>query len=248
MRSPEPGDFPAALWLLLILPTIPVALGAVRLVRDVAHLERREQITAWVAYPGAVIIACLLLAGLSTGGIGDGRLVHVGPQMSTLALPLIGIVVVSTALVIAVLVSPLIPWSRSTLGSVRARVEAAERSEHDDAEKQGEGGERGRHDAVAERSALLARFARRNAPVQAAASAAEEDPEGADDEIDAWALPAAEASADGAAEEVARDDASAMGEAEGNAAGAEESTAGAEEPPATGSARRKSWLSRRTDR
>lgn len=288
---PEPGDFPAALWLLLILPTIPVALGAVRLVRDVAHLERREQITAWVAYPGAVIIACLLLAGLSTGGIGDGRLVHVGPQMSTLALPLIGIVVVSTALVIAVLVSPLIPWSRSTLGSVRARVEAAERSEHDDAEKQGEGGERGRHDAVAERSALLARFARRNAPVQAAASAdptgsgtansanessanessahennenestagsaaepepsgteADEDSEGADVEIDAWALPADEASADGAADEVALDDASDMGEVEEDTAGTEENTAGADDAPATDSARRKSWLSRRTDR
>ena len=32
-----------------------------------------------------LMIASLLLAGLSTGGIGDGRLVHLGPQMSTLA-------------------------------------------------------------------------------------------------------------------------------------------------------------------
>src|SRR5699024_1494423 len=124
---PGPADFPSAVWLLMILPMLPVGLGAVRLVRDVAHLERRERIIAWSAYPAAVVVVGLLLAGLSTGGIGDGRLVHLGPQMSTLALPLIGIVVVSTGLVLAVSATPLIPWSRRTLGSVRARVEAADR-------------------------------------------------------------------------------------------------------------------------
>lgn len=126
---PGPGDFPVATWALMLLPVIPVAFGAVRLVRDVEGLERRERITAWVAYPLAVIVAGLLLAGLSTGGIGDGRLVHLGPQMSTLALPLIGLVAATTALVLAVLATPLIPWSRSTFASLRERIETAERSE-----------------------------------------------------------------------------------------------------------------------
>lgn len=126
---PGPGEFPAVTWALLILPALPVALGALRLVRDTAAFERRDRITAWVAYPITVIVACLLLAGLSTGGIGDGRLVHLGPQMSTLALPLIGLVAISSGLVIAVFATPLIPWARATGQSLRERVEASERSE-----------------------------------------------------------------------------------------------------------------------
>lgn len=126
---PGPGDFPAVMWLLLLLPAVPIGLGTVRLVRDVADLERREQIIAWVAYPLTVIVACLLVAGLSTGGIGDSRLVHLGPQMSTLLLPLISVVVVSTAVVLAVLATPLVPWVRSTAGSLRERVETAESTE-----------------------------------------------------------------------------------------------------------------------
>ncbi|MGP9733403.1 cell division protein PerM [Brachybacterium sp. AOP42-C2-15] len=126
---PAPGSFPGWAWVLMILPAIPVALGAVRLVRDVAALERRDRITAWVAYPLVVIVALLLLAGLSTGGIGDGRLVHLGPQMSTLVLPLIGVVVLTTAVVLGVLATPLIPWTRDAFRSMRERVEAAERTE-----------------------------------------------------------------------------------------------------------------------
>ena len=168
---PGPGDFPSAVWLLMILPMLPVGLGAVRLVRDVAHLERRERIIAWSAYPAAVIVAGLLLAGLSTGGIGDGRLVHLGPQMSTLALPLIGIVVVSTGSVLAVLATQLVPWSRRTLGSVRDRVEAAERQEQGETDAAGAEGTGAGRDAAAERSALLERFARRNPPTMAASPA-----------------------------------------------------------------------------
>src|SRR5699024_3786524 len=158
-------------WLLMVLPMLPVGLGAVRLVRDVAHLERRERIIAWCAYPAAVVVAGLLLAGLSTGGIGDGRLVHLGPQMSTLALPLIGIVVVSTGSVLAVLATPLVPWSRRTLGSVRDRVEAAERQEQGETDAAGAEGTGAGRDAAAERSALLERFARRNPPTMAASPA-----------------------------------------------------------------------------
>lgn len=126
---PGPGPFPGWAWALMILPAIPVALGAVRLVRDVADLEQRDRIIAWVAYPVVVVVSLLLLAGLSTGGIGDGRLVHLGPQMSTLALPAIGIVVLTTALVLGVLATPLIPWTRDAYRSTRERIEAAERSE-----------------------------------------------------------------------------------------------------------------------
>ena len=132
---PAPGDCPAAAGTLLLVPVVPVALGAVRLVRDVEALPLRDRITAWAAYPLAVIVACLLLAGLSTGGIGDGRLGHLGPQMSTLALPLIGLVAVTTALVLGVLATPLIPWTRGAVASLRERVEAAERSERGETQR-----------------------------------------------------------------------------------------------------------------
>lgn len=139
---PAPGDFPAWTWALMIVPAIPVALGAVRLVSDVAALGRRDRITAWVAYPPAVIGAVLLLAGLSTGGIGDGRLVHLGPQISTLVGPLAAIVVATTALVLGLLATPLIPWTRSAVGSLRERVEAAEQKER------GQGAARGGRDGA----------------------------------------------------------------------------------------------------
>lgn len=131
---PGPGDFPEWTWALMVLPAVPVALGAVRLIRDLAEYERREQIIGWVGYPLAVVVVALLLAGLSTGGIGDGRLVHLGPQMNSLALPLIGVVALTTALVLGVLATPLIPWTRSTVASLRERVEAAERGERSEDE------------------------------------------------------------------------------------------------------------------
>lgn len=261
---PEPGDFPAALWLLMILPAIPVALGAVRLVRDVAALERRAQITAWIAYPVVVVLAGLLLAGLSTGGIGDGRLVHLGPQMSTLALPLIGVVVVSTGLVLLVLVTPLIPWTRRTVASLRTRVEAAEAEEHEGRDegptgRDGADGTRseGKHDAVAERSALMARFARRNAPVTPAASpgsasaasasaasasagtarspisASSSISAGSAAEVDLWSLPSGAPTSPAAASDEAdpdSDDAGTAGAASVEDAPAEEALA--EEAPA----------------
>lgn len=149
---PEPGDFPTALWLLMLLPAVPVGLGAVRLVREVSELGRRDRITAWITYPLAVFVTVLLLAGLSTGGIGDGRLVHLGPQMSTLALPLSAVVVAATGLVLIALVSPLVPWVRAQVAGLRARVEKAERGETEkaptgEAEKARDRGDRSAHSA-----------------------------------------------------------------------------------------------------
>ena len=126
---PDPGGFPAWTWALMLLPAIAVGLGASSLVRDVAELGRRERLTAWIAYPAAVIVAVLLLAGLTTGGIGDGRLVHLGPQMSTLALPLLGVVVLATGAVLAVRGTDLVPWTRRGIASLRQRVEEAESRE-----------------------------------------------------------------------------------------------------------------------
>lgn len=126
---PGPGDFPGGAWVLLALPVIPIALGAVRLVRDVEDLERRDRITAWIAYPAVVVIGVLLLAGLSTGGIGEGRLVHLGPQMGSLLLPLVGLVVLATGGVIGVLATPLLPWARTSVASLRQKVERAETQE-----------------------------------------------------------------------------------------------------------------------
>ncbi|MFC7375974.1 DUF6350 family protein [Brachybacterium sp. GCM10030268] len=126
---PGPGDFPGWMWALLVLPAIPVAAGAVNLVGNVADLELRDRVTAWIAYPASVILAVLLLAGLSTGGIGDGRLVHLGPQMDSLVLPLTGIVAVSTAVVLVVMATPLIDWSRALVAALREKVEGAEKAE-----------------------------------------------------------------------------------------------------------------------
>lgn len=126
---PGPGDFSGWFWLLLVVPAVPVVVGALRLVRDVEDLERRDRITAWIAYPVAVTVGVLLLAGLATGGIGEGRLVHLGPQMGSLILPLLGMVVVSTGLVIMVLATPAVPWVRGQIAALRAKVESAENSE-----------------------------------------------------------------------------------------------------------------------
>src|SRR5699024_1122981 len=66
---------------------------------------------------------------------------------------------------------PLVPWSRRTLGSVRDRVEAAERQEQGETDAAGAEGTGAGRDAAAERSALLERFARRNPPTMAASPA-----------------------------------------------------------------------------
>lgn len=126
---PQPGPAPAWAMALMALPLIPLVLGAVRLVRDTLHLERRDRITAWVAYPLVTTVAVLLLAGLSTGGIGDGRLVHLGPRMGTLLLPLLLLAVGATAAVLAIMATPLVPWVRASVASLRDRVESAEQKE-----------------------------------------------------------------------------------------------------------------------
>ena len=84
---PEPGDLPGATWALMLVPALAVGLGAVSLVRDVAELERREQITAWIAYPVVVVVAVLLLAGLTLVQLATGnRLVRL-VLVTTGALP-----------------------------------------------------------------------------------------------------------------------------------------------------------------
>ena len=236
---PGPGDFPAAIWLLMILPALPVALGAVHLVRAVADLERRERIIAWVAYPAAVIVSVLLLAGLSTGGIGDGRLVHLGPQMSTLALPLIGVVVVSTGIVLAVLASPLVPYSRGAVGSLRARVESAERSESTGestgrfgrSRRTGSGGDEEGEDLEAERRAVLARFARRGSAASAGSASSAVSAASAGSASSATSADEASEADPGGAQDPSTDPAP---EAEGTDPGS--------------SSRRRSWFSRREDR
>lgn len=126
---PQPGAAPVWVWALLVLPIAAVVLGAYRLVRDTAGFALRDRVTAWVAYPVLVVVAVLLVAGLSTGRIGEGRLVHLGPVMSTMLLPLLGIVVLSTAAVIGLLATPAVPWMRGLVGSLRERVERAEQEE-----------------------------------------------------------------------------------------------------------------------
>ena len=130
---PGPGQFPAWALVLLVLPAIAVAFGAVRLMPEIEELPLRDRLIAWGTYPVAVVVAVLLIAGLSTGGIGDGRLVHLGPRMGTLAGPLIAMALLATALVAGVLATPLIPWSRRQIARLREKVEVAEQAERSQA-------------------------------------------------------------------------------------------------------------------
>lgn len=149
---PEPGSAPSWTLALMLLPLGAVVVGAVRLVRDVAGLELRERITAWVAYPLVVTVVVLLLAGLSSGGIGDGRLIHLGPQMGTLLVPLLLITVGGTAAVLAILATGLIPWIQRSVAQLRRRVEDEEARERSD---------RGEHSAALPESAGLPESAAR---------------------------------------------------------------------------------------
>ncbi|MBB5830599.1 cell division protein PerM [Brachybacterium aquaticum] len=134
---PQPGEFSPWAWLLILVPAVAVGVGAYALMRDVADLDLRDRLTAWIGYPVTVVVAVLLLAGLATGGIGEGRLVHLGPQMGTLLLPLLSVVVGATALVAGVFATGLIPWVQGAVAGLRERVEAAERTE-----RSGDAGER----------------------------------------------------------------------------------------------------------
>jgi len=126
---PDPGAAPPALRALMVLPAAIVALGAVQLVRDLEGEELRDRITAYVAYPVVVMLGVVLLAGLSTGSIGQGRLVHLGPQVQDLLLPLLIVVVASTGLVLGVLATGLVELVQDGTARLRERIEAAEAKE-----------------------------------------------------------------------------------------------------------------------
>ncbi|WP_152351748.1 cell division protein PerM [Brachybacterium subflavum] len=136
---PDPGTAPWWTRLLLVLPVVAVALGAIRLCRDLVGEEidgasaepvLRERLVALVAYAVALLLLVLLIAGLATGGIGDGSLETLGPRIGSLLLPLLGIVVVPTAAVAAVCLTPALPWARARWAGLRGRVEAAESREN----------------------------------------------------------------------------------------------------------------------
>ncbi|MFC0675815.1 cell division protein PerM [Brachybacterium hainanense] len=126
---PEPGRAPAGLLALMALPALAVGLGAVRLARDMAGEPLRERLLAFFSYPVVVVLGVLLAAGLATGGIGDGRLAHLGPQVRELIWPLLGITAGATALVLGVLASGLIPALRRGMAGMRQMIEAAEAKE-----------------------------------------------------------------------------------------------------------------------
>lgn len=126
---PEPGTVPWPVRLLVLVPIAAVALGAVRLVRDTADLETRERWIAWGSFPIVLVLVVLILAGLSGGSIGSGRLQHLGPLVPGLILPMLGIAVLTTAVVIALEATSAIAWSRDRVASLRSRVERMEKAE-----------------------------------------------------------------------------------------------------------------------
>lgn len=132
---PGPGTPPVVAWGLLLLPCVAIGVGAVAMNRGVVQCRRREQVITWLAYPVAVVIGVLLMAGVATGGIGTGRLRHLGPQIGPLMLPLLGIAVLTTGLAWIVLASPVPALLRRGVERVRDKVaaeEAVERQERSD--------------------------------------------------------------------------------------------------------------------
>lgn len=123
---PGPGAFPGAVWALLAVPVIAVGLGAVRLARDVAGGAVGTRVLAWCGYAGVVVVAVLLLLGLSVGGIGTGRLAVLGPDVLSAVPTLLGIVLGATAVVAIALDTPLTSWVRDRWRGLRTRVERAE--------------------------------------------------------------------------------------------------------------------------
>ena len=147
---PGPGDFSAWLWLLLVVPAVPVVVGALRLVRDVEDTG--------AARPDHGVTDRLSRGGGGRRAAARGAvdrwhreslmLVHLGPQMSSLILPLLGVVVVSTGVVLVALASPVVPWVRAQTAALRARVESAESAEgSEDAEFSGRSGRERRRGA-----------------------------------------------------------------------------------------------------
>ncbi|WP_133249830.1 DUF6350 family protein [Brachybacterium endophyticum] len=128
---PEPGKAPGVIWLLVALPVAAVVLGAVRLCRDLAGADIRGRLTALGVFAGSLVVLTLLIAGLVTGGIGDGALDTLGPQLGSLALPLLGIVALPTAAVAAVYLTPALDWLHRTRRDLRERVEESESRESD---------------------------------------------------------------------------------------------------------------------
>jgi hypothetical protein len=126
---PEPGRGPWWAWLLLVLPVVAVGAGCARLCRDLAGAAARERLLALIAYCAALILVVLVLAGLATGGIGDGALQTLGPQIGSLLLPLLAITVLPTAAVAALCLTPALGWLRTRATGLRGRVEAAESRE-----------------------------------------------------------------------------------------------------------------------
>ncbi|MCS6711277.1 hypothetical protein JSY14_04305 [Brachybacterium sp. EF45031] len=126
---PDPGEHPLAVRALVLLPAAVVALGAVLLVRQTRDLEPRERWGAWVAYPLLLALGIQLLAGLSAGSIGAGRLAEVGPRATDLVLPVLAVCVLPTVAVIAVDRLGLVDRGRAGLEDLRRRVERAEQIE-----------------------------------------------------------------------------------------------------------------------
>lgn len=126
---PGPGAAPGPTWLLMAAPVVAVALGAVRLGLDLHGSGRRDLWAGCITFPIVVVVSVLLVAGLAGGGIGNGRLADLGPRTADLVLPLLGVVVLTSALVLAVLATGLSDRIQRLWGRLREKVERAEAGE-----------------------------------------------------------------------------------------------------------------------
>jgi hypothetical protein len=126
---PDPGTAPGWTWALMALPVLVIALGAVRLGRELRGSDPRDLWTGMVAYPVLLVVSVLVVGALSGGSIGNGRLEHLGPQVASLTGLLALVAFGTSALSFAVIVTPLLPWSQEQIARLRSSVEAAEARE-----------------------------------------------------------------------------------------------------------------------
>lgn len=134
---PQPGVFPRWMLALMILPVIAVGMGAVLLARetrplaDEPPLDGREIAVIWGGFVGGLFCVLMLLAAFSGGAIGADQLSELGPKLSSLALPLLGIIVLGAGSVAVWELMGLGQRTADATQRLRDRVDASERTDED---------------------------------------------------------------------------------------------------------------------
>ena len=134
---PEPGRFSPWVWAFIAIPALSSIGASVFLAMRTRHFDVRARVVAWLTYAVGSLLALTVIFTLGSGSIGTAQLSHVGPQFTSLMLPVALLVLVPAALIAGWSQTGLDSWvlGRARAGrayvsertaSLRARVEKAE--------------------------------------------------------------------------------------------------------------------------